>query len=256
MFQKTESSEFAPGFLWQICVLTVLAIGFVMFAQRTIGKERGVSVTLSQTLLYPWVLAGGHTIENGLLAFSGKPPQVPRVENQARILAAFFISMIFCPTFFLLEWRRRKLSGKAPPERGPLKSSTVLYALTGALTLYLAGAILPIAYSSMSSFESLRHAQAVQSNRDAMINEINMLDMRLEEYFILPKRLGGGEGSFEGFTPSQELATTQDATYLVTGKKSEADIRATSILYPTCWIEVKVDTARRMSQWAYGGEFR
>ncbi len=256
MFQKTDSSEFAPGFLWQICLLAVLAIGFVMFAQRTIGKEKGVSVTLSQTVLYPWVLAGGHTIENGLLAFSGKLPQVPRVEDQARILAAFFISMIFCPTSFLFEWRRRKLSGKASKERGPLNSSSVLYALTGALTLYIGVSILPIAYISKSSFDSLRHAQAVQSNRDAMINEINILDMRLEEYFILPRRLGGGDGSFEGFTPSQEIATTQDATYMVTGKKSEADIRATSIRYPTCWIEVKVDTARHMSQWAYGGEFR
>lgn len=256
MFQKTESSEFASGFLWQICLLTILALGFVMFSQKIWVKERPVTVTLSQTILYPWVLAGGHTIENGLLAFSGKPPQVPRAQDQARILASIFISMIFCPTFFLLEWRRRKLAAKSSVEWEPLRSSSVLYALTGALTLYVSAAMLPIAYSTESSFRNLRYWQAVQSNRDGMVNEMNMLDMRLEEYYVLPKRLGGGGGSFEGFILSQQQATTEEATYTVTGKKEEADIQAQSIRYPSSWIAVKVDTTRHMWMWTYRGEFQ
>jgi hypothetical protein len=256
MFQKTDTSEFATGFFWQICLLTILAVGFVMFSQNTIGKERWGTVTLSQTILYPWVLAGGHTIENGLLAFSGKPPQAPKVQARARTLASFFVSMILCPTFFLLEWRRRKISGKTSTERRPLRSSSVLYALTGALTLYVGGVMLPIAYVSQSSFDSLRHAQAVQSNRDAIINEMNMLDMSLEEYFILPKRLGGGDGTFEGFARSRGLANTEDATYTVIEKKQEAEIHATSTRFPSCSVEAKVDTARHLSEWTYGGEFR
>jgi hypothetical protein len=255
MFQKTDSSEFASGFLWQICLLTIIAIVFVMFSQKTWEKERLVTVTLSQTILYPWVLAGGHTIENGILAFSGKPPQAPKVQDRARVLASMFISMIFCPTLFLLEWRRRKLAAGSRAEQAQLRSSSVLYALTGALTLYVGAAILPISYMTKSSFGDLRFWQAVQSNRDAMINEMNMLDMKLEEYYILPKRLGGGDGSFEGFVSSQQQATTDEATYTVTGKKDVADIHAQSIRYPSSWIEVKVDTLRHMWEWKYGGEF-
>ncbi|MBF8296825.1 MAG: hypothetical protein HW389_3370, partial [Bacteroidetes bacterium] len=83
MSQRTDSSEFAPGFLWQIGLLTILVLGLVLFSDKLSRSEKPSSVQRSPMVLFPWVLAGRHTIENGMKAFSGKPSEFPEVKDQA-----------------------------------------------------------------------------------------------------------------------------------------------------------------------------
>jgi hypothetical protein len=256
MSQKTDSSEFTPGFLWQIGVLTILVLGLVLFSDKFSQSEKPSYVQRSPMVLYPWALAGGHTIENGLKAFSGKPSEFPEVKDQAAALAGLLISSVLCPTVFFLEWRRRRISGAATSERPPLRTSSVFYGFCGALTLCVAGAILPIATISEVTHHSLRDAQAVASNKDAVIGEINLIDMDLSQYYILPKELAGGGRSYEGYKLPQGMEKTEEGTYVVTLKRNEVDIRAESVRYPSCWIEMKVDSTGRKSGWTYGGNFR
>ena len=143
MSQKTDSSEFAPGFLWQIGLLTIMVLGLVLFSDKLSQSERSSSVQRSPMVLFPWALAGGHTLENGMKAFSGKPPEFAAVKDQAAALAGLLIGTVICPTVFFLEWRRRRISGVPTSERPPLRTSSVFYGFCGALTLYVAGAILP-----------------------------------------------------------------------------------------------------------------
>jgi hypothetical protein len=256
MYQKTESSEFGPGFLWQICLLTILAIGFGMFSQKLFWPEKIEPMRSYTTVLFPWVIAGGHTIGNGLLAFGGKPPELPTPRDEASALAGLLIAVVLCPTIFLLEWRRRRVFEATKHERQPLKVSSVFYALTGAITLYMAAAMLPITIASESARTSLRHAVAVQFNRDAIINEMNLIEIDLLQYYILPKKLGGGNHTYDGFRLRQQLKRTDDASYVVSVEKSQVDIHASSVRFPSCRIDVKVDSAGRMTEWNYGGEFR
>ena len=256
MSQKTDSSEFAPGFLWQIGLLTIMVLGLVLFSDKLSQSERSSSVQRSPMVLFPWALAGGHTLENGLKAFSGKPPEYTAVKDQAAALAGLLISIVLCPTVFLMEWRRRRISGAPTSARQPLRASGVFYGFCGALTLYMAGAILLIATISEITRHSLRDAQAVASNKDAVIGEINLIDMDLSQYYILPKELGGGGRSYEGYKLPQGMEKTEEGTYVVTPKRNEVGIRAESVRHTSCWVEMKVDSAGRLRGWTYGGNFR
>jgi hypothetical protein len=120
----------------------------------------------------------------------------------------------------------------------------------------VAGAIAPIATISEVTHHSLRDAQAVASNKDAVIGEINLIDMDLLQYYILPKELGGGGRSYEGYKLPQGMEKTEEGTYVVTPKRNEFNIRAESVRHTSCWVEMKVDSAGRMSGWTYGGNFR
>jgi len=260
MSQRTDSPEFASGFLWQIILLTIAALCLVVFSRgvgtwRLTGDLR-VNTIQSPMTLFPWIIGGKQTIENGLRAFSGKPPEAPPVGDRARALSSVLISMVLCPTVFFLEWRRRRLTKASGSEQPPLKMSSVFYALCGLVTVVVAVAVGPIAYFSERSRADSRHAHAVQGNRDVMINELNMFAIDARQYYILPKLLGGGGQSFEGYSVSEKNAKTEDASYMVTGSKNGAAFRATSARFPSCAIEVKVDGLGRMAWWTYEGEFK
>ena len=256
MSTKTDSPEFGSGFLWQVCLLTIVALLYVLFSYKLVPAHDGGNVSYPQPIMYPWMFPEKLTIENSLHAFGGRPPQVAGLRDQANAIGTILVTMILCPTIFLLEWRRRKLAGHASDGRPPLKTSSVLYAFTGAITIYIGIGILPTTYFLEQAHKNTRRAQAIQSNRDAIINELYFLDFRLEQYFILPKSLGGGDGTFEGFTAAPEVMTTKEATYVLTAGKNQAELKAVSVQYPSAWVKVHVDTARHLSMWQYGGEFR
>lgn len=207
----------------------------------------------SPTSVFPWMIGGKQTIQNGLLAFSGKPPEPPPAGDKARALIPTLISMVLCPTIFLLGWRRRRLEKASSTERPPLKVSG--YIFCGLVTVFVALAVGPIAYFGERSRASQHHTQAVQGNRDLMINELNMLAINAAQYFILPKSLGGGGRSFEGYSVSEKLAKSEEASYAVTGSNNVAAFHATSVKYPSCTIDVKVDSIGNMKWWVYKGEF-
>ena len=89
-----------------------------------------------------------------------------------------------------------------------------------------------------------------------MICELNLLALDAAQYNILPKQLGGGGRSFVGYSVPQTSAKTEEASYMVTETRNAIAFRATSIKYPTCKIEVNVDSLGQMRSWAYEGEFK
>jgi hypothetical protein len=207
----------------------------------------------SPNSIFPWMIGGKQTIGNGLRAFSGKPPEPPPAGDRARALVPVLVGMVLCPTIFFLGWRRRRLAGLSREERPPLKISG--YTFCGLVTIFVVVAVVPIAYFGERSRATLYHAQAVQENRDFMINELNELAVNAAQYFILPKSLGGGGRSFEGYSIPPKSEKSEEASYKVTGGKNVAAFHATSAKYASCTIDVKVDSAGLMAWWTYKGEF-
>jgi hypothetical protein len=256
MFQKTDSPEFASGFLWQLVVLTVIVLSLVLFADKVVAPAHREMVQTPRIVMFPWVLAGGHTLENGLLAFSGKPAEAANGKTQVITLACLLLVSVVCPTIFLLHWRRRILAHPAKRESTPWTITHVLYGLCAALVLCISVAILPIAIRAEVVRNKLRDAQAVQFNRDAMVNELNFMAMDLSQYYILSKEYGGGNHSYVGYKLPEEASKTSEATYVVMPNGQEVAIRAESVRYPSCSIKVKVDSTGRLGSWIYGGKFR
>lgn len=256
MFQKTESSEFASGFIWQVVLLTAIVFALVLFSGRLFRSQQREAVGTPAIVVFPWTLAGGHTIENGLFAFSGKPPQAVNAKTQVRTLAGMLVVAVICPTIYLLRWRRRRVSIEATHDPTPWRISDVLHALCAVFVLLVAAAILPIGVYSAIMHQNLREAQAVQSNRDAIVNELNFIAFNLSQYYILPKEYGGGNHSFDGYKFPKEASKTAEATYSVTPHAQTVGIHAESVLYSSCRIDVRVDSLGRLGQWVYGGPFQ
>lgn len=256
MYPKTENNEVSSTFLWQIGLLTFLVLVIITYSTRYLESERINAGPDTQTLSFPWLVAGRHTIENALGAFSGKSPKDVKINEVARGLAALLFSGVICPTVFLLEWRRRKLSHTPGEDHKPLSVSIVFYGLCAAMTLYFAVAMLPMTYSGEMVRTSVRAAQAVHFNRDDIINEINDLAANAYQYYLLPKELGGGGRSYEQFVPPQEMLKSESARYVVTPAGREMKMRASSVPFVDCTIEVKLDSTGRLSEWNYAGRFR
>src|SRR3990170_400864 len=55
---------------------------------------------------------------------------------------------------------------------------------------------------------SLFSAQSIQSNRDAIINDLNNLAAQAYQHKIRPASMGGGNGSYDGSTPTAGSGTS------------------------------------------------
>ena len=249
MSQKTEAPEFAPGFLWRISLLAAIVLGFVV-----IGFLKKATIGSMQSALSPWMIAAGQTIKNGLAAFRGAEADLPEVTDQARALAIVLITLVVCPSFFLLEWRRRLMTGKSS-ERLHLRMPGLFYALSGSITFLVALSIVPITITSEMNRQDLQARQAVQSNRDLMISELNMLALDIYQYRLLPRDFGGGNASYRGYKLTAEQAKTQNASYSVSVENEAVTIHGQSALYPSAAIDVKVDSKGSLVSWTYFGKF-
>lgn len=256
MFQKIDSREFSSRFLWQLWLLTVLVMGFALYSAKFAPPAKPSGATMNRVVLYPWALAGAHTINNGLLAFSGKPPEAPNGKDQVRVLAGFLAVSVLCPTVYFLRWRRRKLASASIAEPEPWSLVRVFFGMCSVLTLLVTVALPPIAIRAEMVQHSLRDAQAVQSNRDAIINDINFISINVAQFYILPTELGGGGRSLEVYVLPQEMTKTENGSYVATVEGRKVGIRATSTSFPDCWVEMKIDSSGRMNEWTYGGKFR
>ena len=256
MSTKTENHEISQVFLWQISLLTLVVIAVIVYSTRYFYSERSSPVQDTQTLLLPWLVAARHTLENGLDAFSGKSPKAVGMNEIARALAALLIGSIVCPTVFLLGWRRRRLSYNPEKRRPPLSLSVTFYGLCTAVTVYIAASMFPITVSSELVRTSLRVEQGVQSNRDAIISEINELARNAYQFYLLPKELGGGGRGYEQFVLPLEVSKTEAAQYVMTPGRKEIMIRASSVPFDDSSVEVKLDSTGRLAGWSYVGRFR
>jgi hypothetical protein len=254
MYPKTDSSEFAPGFLWQICLLAAVVLAFVSYWSRD-NFWVASNIPGPTTTLYPWVIAGKQTIENGLTAFSGKPLRIPTLVDQTRLLAAVLIVLVISPTVFLLGWRRRRLNSSASAGEFRLHASGLLYVFTGVVTVYVALSTLPIVYFAEKAREDLRQRQAIQDNRDQIITDLSLLALDIYQYRLLPQAIDGGGGSYLEYRLPEKMSETNAAVYSATVKNNEVVIRAQSTIYPSASVKVTVDTTGRLVWWEYAGEF-
>jgi hypothetical protein len=62
---------------------------------------------------------------------------------------------------------------------------------------------------------SLFAAQNIQSNKDAIINDMNNIGAHAYQYKIRPASMGGGAGAYTGYAIPTKMLTNANATYSV-----------------------------------------
>jgi hypothetical protein len=161
---------------------------------------------------FPWVTAGGLTIQHGLAMFSGETPTKMSSETRLSILGSLLVAFIIGPTLLFFSWRRLATE----PKTSAMKPASIGFFFGATLTgVYLFPLlVMSIAHPAVAS--SMRSAQALGQDRDWVINGIYRVSLDAHQYKILPKSFGGGGGSYVGYRIPDEIIKTTYAEYAAT----------------------------------------
>lgn len=249
-------SEFRPYFPFVLFFFTVLAL-IVVYAMNfnaahRVGVPRENFIPLF--FIFPWIKAAGITIANALSAFSGKAPEPVSAANYLLTILSLIVVYVIGPTLFFFRWREHRLEKIKNPAL-PYQPPTVSFILGSVLLLYVVITVIPASVIQPLAFQSLKQNQAVQSSRDELINSLNAIAMNARQYRILPKQLGGGEGTYKGYVMPSEMMSTQGVTFTVIAKDDGADLIATSPKDASSTIIVHLDRNGRLIYWNYSGKF-
>jgi hypothetical protein len=204
---------------------------------------------------FPWVVVGGMTIDHGLQMFSGKIPELPTITTQLGCLVSILTVFVICPTLFFFGLRTRAVERASGKEGRILRWATLQFVLGGMVMLGPALLSIPIAIIQRNVSSSLHESQGKYENKDAIAYELNSVALKLYEYRVLPKELGGGDGSFAGFTLPRDLSSTTEAQYQIKLQDTLAIAKATSVKYPLGTITARIDKKGKFLEWKYSELF-
>jgi hypothetical protein len=103
---------------------------------------------------------------------------------------------------------------------------------------------------------SLFSAQSVQSNRDAIINDLNNLAAQAYQFRIRPVSMGGGQGDYSTFSIPLKMRTNENATYTAAPGTTTISFTAVSAQNASNTIQVTIDSDGRLGGWSYTGDFQ
>ena len=103
-------------------------------------------------------------------------------------------------------------------------------------------------------------AQAISSNKDAILADINNLGADAFQYKIRPTAMGGGNGVYTGYEDiaaktNWPWANNPNATYVATVAPATVSVTGTSKAYPTSTVTIVFGENGIGGIPAYAGEF-
>jgi hypothetical protein len=75
---------------------------------------------------------------------------------------------------------------------------------------------------------NLFQANNIEQNRNGLINDIQAITINALIYRTKPTNLGGGKGSYVGYTIPKKLSSNNDGTYKVSITANQISVTATS----------------------------
>lgn len=119
------------------------------------------------------------------------------------------------------------------------------------LGVILVGAAIVLALSLMS-------AQAVQSNKDAMINDLNHLAAHAYQYRISSSSLAGGAGKYTGYHIPATISSNENGYYSCDVTPDVVTLTAISAQNSGNTITAQIDGSGHFvaSAWTFTGDFQ
>ncbi|MFH0990709.1 MAG: hypothetical protein V1799_11910 [bacterium] len=101
-------------------------------------------------------------------------------------------------------------------------------------------------------------ANNIQSNKDAILNDINNIAADAYRYRIRPASMGGGQNSYTGYKVLPKMSNNENATYDVTLTAVDVAFKAISAQNAANTVEVKIDSLGKFvsGSWTYAGDFQ
>ena len=253
MSQRTDQPvpddrpEFSNEYLLSLGAATAVVLLMIFVIAPMAGNP--LHLSSGMPYLFPWVIAGGITIAQGLSEFSGQPAEILELPTLLSVLVAILLIGVVAPTLVIQLMRSRG-------ERTTPHGSRAFYLFGLIVAITYACTVAPTGFISWNVGKSLREAQAVQRNKDLIINDLNAIATDVRQYVILPKRYGGGDGAMNAYVLPPSMAATDEATYTVAPMDDRMVVRAVSKRYDECIVTVDVNARGWLSNWSYEGRFQ
>jgi hypothetical protein len=103
---------------------------------------------------------------------------------------------------------------------------------------------------------NVESAQVQQENKRALINDLNNLAANAYQYKIRPKSMGGGGGSYEGYSVPKPMSNNDNGTFSCMPQEDNLLFMAVSNMVSTNLIKVTLDLDGRLNHWQYFGGFK
>ncbi|HTP79437.1 MAG TPA: hypothetical protein VMM57_03415 [Bacteroidota bacterium] len=95
------------------------------------------------------------------------------------------------------------------------------------------------------------------NNKMAIMQDLNNIAAHAIKYQVRPATMGGGNGSFDGFTIAPNMVSNANASYSTTSISSNSiTVLAVSAIDSSNTIIVTIDSKGHLSGWTYTGDFQ
>lgn len=244
--------EFSPGFLALVCLLTVLVLLLILGVERILAPRmlyyRQLQIDIP--LVFPWITASN-------MSLMGYDTKALRLLDPTRLylLSGILIAFVICPTVFLFGWRQRRLGSGSSPHGQSRQTVSLGYAFGLVVTLFVGVAVIPMNIVYELSNKSRCENDAARLLRYAVVNDLHLVTANVYQYRLLPKELGGGNGSYLGYEIPEKLARTDNAEYTATVRADTVQIRAESATCATNTITLEINKHGSTGIWRYEGNW-
>jgi hypothetical protein len=103
---------------------------------------------------------------------------------------------------------------------------------------------------------SLFFSQNIESNRDAIVNDISAIAEDAYKFNIRPSFLGGGNGSYTGYTIPTKLSSNLNAVYTTPSVGATVTIKGQNASAPNQWVQAILDAHGVVGTFTYGTDFQ
>jgi hypothetical protein len=112
------------------------------------------------------------------------------------------------------------------------------------------------AYEKSDGVKKSKALADTRQAKDAVINDLNNLAAHAYQYRIRPASMGGGGGSYLGYTIPLKMVSNENATYACIAETDTVRYTAVASANRKNGIKVLMDAEGRLLQWQYYGEFK
>jgi hypothetical protein len=112
------------------------------------------------------------------------------------------------------------------------------------------------AYEKSDGVKRSKALAEARQVKDAVINDLNNLAAHAYQYRIRPTSMGGGGGSYLGYTIPPRMASNENAVYSCIAEVDTVRYAAVVSANRKNGIKVVIDGDGRLTQWQYYGDFK
>ena len=261
MNQRTEASPatepakrsfaISDGLIRWLIVTTCATLFLVNENYFTPSLLRHVTIP-QREITHPSAVAYGVTTRLAVGEYYDQTAERALSDDYLLALAIYLIFFIAGPTFLFFAWRSYGTAVReGPPGNAAGRPKVFLpFLVGGILTLAVALPAIPKAVIPDSFFDNLQKMKVMEEHRDAITRDLLELVYDAYQYSVLPRALGGGENSFEGYTIASGSPwgtgnrNAQFALQALT--RTTAAFRAQSKVYPSLALILLTDSSGRV----------